>query len=261
MTGRYLNKTVIVTGGAGHLGQAITRAYLRDGADVVICGRRAPAQPIAENGRQAVFVQADIREAEQSQHVVDEAMGLFGRLDLLVNNAGGSPPMVAAEVSPMLTEKILKLNLLAPLVMSQQAYQAMTVRRVLQAPALLGNIINIASVSGARPSPGTAAYGAAKAGLLNATKSLAMEWGPWVRVNALIIGLVRHDAGLDHYGGEAGFNRVANMLPLKRMAEPEDVANACQYLSSEQASYISGATLEVDGGGEVPVFLYLAEQS
>ena len=161
MTGRYLNKTVIVTGGAGHLGQAITRAYLRDGADVVICGRRAPAQPIAENGRQAVFVQADIREAEQSQHVVDEAMGLFGWLDLLVNNAGGSPPMVAAEVSPMLTEKILKLNLLAPLVMSQQAYQAMTVRRVLQAPALLGNIINIASVSGARPSPGTAAYGAA----------------------------------------------------------------------------------------------------
>lgn len=253
------NRTVIVTGGAGYIGKAITLAYLKAGCNVVICGRREPEQAISANGAQATFVQADIRDPEQSQRVVSRTLELFGRLDVLVNNAGGSPPVKAAEASPGLTEKILRLNLLAPLVLAQQAYQAMvgnTSGGRQQAP---GNIINIASVSGVRPSPGTTAYGAAKAGLLSATKSLAMEWGPAVRVNAVVVGLVRHDAGIEHYGGEEGFNRVANMLPLKRMAEPEDIANACLYLSSEQASYISGATLEVDGGGEVPVFLYLAD--
>ncbi|NNC55666.1 MAG: SDR family oxidoreductase, partial [Pseudomonadales bacterium] len=108
------------------------------------------------------------------------------------------------------------------------------------------------------PSPGTAAYGAAKAGLLSATRSLAQEWGPKVRVNAIVVGLVHHDAGVEHYGGEEGFKRVAEMLPLKRMAQPSDIADACLYLTSEQAAYISGASLEVDGGGEAPVFLYLA---
>jgi len=86
-----------------------------------------------------------------------------------------------------------------------------------------------------------------------------MEWGPAIRVNALIVGLVHNGAGVDHYGGEEGFKRVADMLPLKRMAEPSDVANGVLMLCGQQASYISGATLEVDGGGEVPVFLYLAK--
>ena len=245
-------KTVIVTGGAGHIGRAITEAYLAAGENVVICGRRVPAVPVIAHGREALFVQADIRQAAQSQAVVDAAVSRFGGVDVLVNNAGGSPPVEAATASPALTEKILQLNLLAPLVLSQQVYQQM------QQQAQLGNIINIASVSGARPSPGSCAYGAAKAGLLSATRSLAMEWGPKVRVNAIIVGLVRHDAGLEHYGGPEGLQRVADMLPLKRMAEPQDIANACLYLSSPQASYVSGATLEVDGGGEVPVFLHLA---
>jgi len=248
-----------VTGGAGHIGKAITLAYLEAGCNVVICGRREPKQPISANGLEATFVQTDIRDPDQSQALISRTLELFGRLDVLVNNAGGSPPVKAAEASPGLTEKILQLNLLAPLVLAQQAYQAMAVNGPGESGQPPANIINIASVSGVRPSPGTTAYGAAKAGLLSATRSLAMEWGPAVRVNALVVGLVRHDAGIEHYGGEEGFNRVAGMLPLKRMAEPEDIANACLYLSSEQASYISGATLEVDGGGEVPVFLYLAD--
>lgn len=254
-------RTVIVTGGAGHIGRAITRAYLQAGCNVVICGRREPEQAVSDGGTEAVFVQADIRDPDQSQRVIDRTLELFGRLDVLVNNAGGSPPVRAADASPGLTEKVITLNLLAPLVLAQQAYHAMTDNKAGKAGLTPANIINIASVSGVRPSPGTAAYGAAKAGLLSATKSLAMEWGPVIRVNAIVVGLVRHDAGIEHYGGEEGFNRVAGMLPLKRMAEPEDVANACIYLSSEQAAYISGATLEVDGGGEVPVFLHLADKA
>ncbi|MBT4165352.1 MAG: SDR family oxidoreductase [Porticoccaceae bacterium] len=249
----YKGKSVIVTGGAGHIGRAISEAYLRAGANVIICGRRQPSQPVAIDGQSAIFVQADIRDPGQAQQVIDQCMAETQRLDILVNNAGGSPPIESATASPSITDKIIQLNLVAPLILSQMAYQVMSIDNS------CANIINIASVSGARPSPGTVAYGAAKAGLLSATKSLAQEWGPTVRVNAIIVGLVHHDAGVAHYGGPEGFAKVANMLPLKRMAEPSDIADACLYLSSQQAAYVSGATLEVDGGGEVPVFLHLAD--
>ena len=245
----------MVTGGAGHIGRAICESLLAEGAAVIAVGRREPADPIESQGREATFYGADIRDPVASQALMDFINERFGRLDILVNNAGGGPPVAAADASSELTQKIISLNLLAPLVLSQQAHSLLA-----QAPEG-GSIVNIASVSGARPSPGTAAYGAAKAGLLNVTKSLAMEWGPAIRVNALIVGLVHNDAGVEHYGGEEGFKRVADMLPLKRMASPQDVANAVMLMCSDRASYISGANLEVDGGGEVPVFLHLASES
>lgn len=248
-------KICLVTGGAGHIGRAICESLLAEGAEVIAVGRREPADPIESQGREATFYSADIRDSAASQALIDFVSERFGRLDILVNNAGGGPPVAAADATPELTQKIIALNLLAPLVLSQQAQPLLS-----QAPSG-GSIVNIASVSGARPSPGTAAYGAAKAGLLNVTKSLAMEWGPSIRVNALIVGLVHNDAGVEHYGGEEGFKRVADMLPLKRMASPQDVANAVMLMCSDRASYISGANLEVDGGGEVPVFLHLASES
>ena len=254
-TGQDLNgKVAIVTGGGGFIGRAITCAYLAAGAEVVICGRRKPGEAITANGKQAYFVAAEVRDPQQSQQVIDAALAQFGRLDILVNNAGGTPGVDAATAPAALTEKIIALNLTAPLVMSQQAYQAM------QKSAGSGAIVNIASVAGARPAPGTMAYGAAKAGLLSATKSLAMEWGPHVRVNAIIVGLVNNPAAAEHYGGEQGYRNIAAMLPLGRMAEPQDIADAALYLSSNQSAYVSGATLEVDGGGEVPVFLHLAKR-
>ena len=248
-------KVCLVTGGAGHIGRAICESLLAEGAEVIAVGRREPADPIASQGREATFYSADIRDPAASQALIDFVSDRFARLDILVNNAGGGPPVAAADASAELTQKIISLNLLAPLVLSQQAHSLLA-----QAPDG-GSIVNIASVSGARPSPGTAAYGAAKAGLLNVTKSLAMEWGPQIRVNALIVGLVHNEAGVEHYGGEEGFKRVADMLPLKRMASPQDVANAVMLMCSDRASYISGANLEVDGGGEVPVFLHLASES
>jgi NAD(P)-dependent dehydrogenase (short-subunit alcohol dehydrogenase family) len=248
-------KVCLVTGGAGHIGRAICESLLAQGAEVIAVGRREPAEPVAFQGREATFYSADIRDPAASQALIESVAERFGRLDILVNNAGGGPPVAAADASAELTQKIISLNLLAPLVLSQQAHPLL-----MKAPGG-GAIVNIASVSGARPSPGTAAYGAAKAGLLNVTKSLAMEWGPQIRVNALIVGLVHNEAGVEHYGGEEGFKRVADMLPLKRMASPQDVANAVLLMCSDRASYISGANLEVDGGGEVPVFLHLANES
>ena len=249
-------KVCLVTGGAGHIGRAICESLLAEGAEVIAVGRREPTDPISSaEGREAMFYSADIRDSVASQALIDFVTDRFGQLDVLVNNAGGGPPVAAADASAELTQKIVSLNLLAPLVLSQQAHSLLAHARN------GGSIVNIASVSGARPSPGTAAYGAAKAGLLNVTKSLAMEWGPQIRVNALIVGLVHNEAGVEHYGGEEGFKRVADMLPLKRMASPQDVANAVMLMCSDRASYISGANLEVDGGGEVPVFLHLASES
>ena len=156
-------KVCLVTGGAGHIGRAICEALLSQGAEVIALGRREPAMPIAYNEKVATFLSADIRDAATSQAVIDTIEERFGRLDILINNAGGGPPVAAADASPELTQKIVALNLLAPIVLSQQAH------RLLVQGQGVGSIVNIASVSGARPSPGTAAYGAAKAGLLNVT--------------------------------------------------------------------------------------------
>jgi NAD(P)-dependent dehydrogenase (short-subunit alcohol dehydrogenase family) len=250
----FAGRVVVVTGGAGHIGRAICKAFLTEGAEVIAVGRREPKTAIMAGDREASFFSADIRDPGASQALINHVTSTHGRIDVLVNNAGGGPPVAAADASPELTQKIIALNLTAPVILSQQAHPA------LMASEQVASVINIASVSGARPSPGTAAYGAAKAGLLNVTKSLAMEWGPDIRVNALIVGLVHNDAGVEHYGGESGFQRVADMLPLKRMAAPTDIANAVLMLCSDRSSYISGANLEVDGGGEVPVFLHLASE-
>jgi NAD(P)-dependent dehydrogenase (short-subunit alcohol dehydrogenase family) len=180
--------------------------------------------------------------------VITAAAERFGHLDVLVNNAGGSPAVPAADASARFVAQVVALNLLAPMYCSQAA------NAVMQAGGG-GSIVNIGSVSGLRPSPGTAAYGAAKAGLVNLTRTLAVEWAPKVRVNCVVAGMIATEAAEDHYGGAAGLAAVAATVPLGRMGTPEDVAGACLFLSSPLASYVSGAALEVHGGGEGPAFL------
>ncbi len=251
-------KAVIVTGGCKGIGAAVARRFLGAGADVVICCRHAPAAlprggaPGAE--REAAFLAADVRDVEAIDRVVAFTLARYGRLDVLVNNAGGSPEAAAATASPRFSAAIIALNLTAPLNFAQRA------NAVMQAQAEGGVILNIASVSGTRPSPGTAAYGAAKAGLLNLTQSLAVEWAPKVRVNAVTVGLVRTPDALAHYGGERGLAAVSATVPLGRMGEPDDVADACLFLASPLARYMSGASLLVHGGGERPAFLGAAER-
>ena len=117
------------------------------------------------------------------------------------------------------------------------------------------SIVNIGSVSGLRPSPGTAAYGAAKAGLINLTRTLAVEWAPKVRVNCVVAGMIATEAADDHYGGPEGLAAVAATVPLGRLGTPADVAGVCLFLASPLASYVSGAAVEAHGGGEWPAFL------
>jgi NAD(P)-dependent dehydrogenase (short-subunit alcohol dehydrogenase family) len=201
------------------------------------------------DGNTAVFVECDVRDYEQIEACVDAAVSQFGRLDVLVNNAGGAPYADAATASPRFSESIIRLNLIAPLNFAQVA------NRVMQTQDSGGSIINIASVSTIRPSPGTAAYGAAKAGLVNLGTSLAVEWAPKVRVNALVVGLTRTEQAHLHYGDEEGIAAVGATVPLGRMAVPEDIGNACLFLASPLASYVSGTNFAVHGGGEKPAFL------
>jgi len=258
----FTGRAVLVTGGAKGIGRGIAEAYLAAGADVVVCGRSTPAEADLPVGvdpsgdeRRAVFVAADLRDADQAVAVVSAAMERFGRLDVLVNNAGGSPSADAATASPRFAASIVQLNLLAPL------YCAQAANAVMQGQEEGGSIVNIASVSGLRPSPGTAAYGAAKAGLISLTTSLAVEWAPKVRVNALSAGLVATESADAHYGGAEGMARVAATIPLGRFGTPGDMAGICLFLSSPLAAYVSGANVVAHGGGERPAFLAAAAQA
>ncbi len=246
-------KVAIVTGGGRGVGRGITERFLEAGADVVICGRTQPDALPEAGGRRAAFVQADVRDFEQTQRLVASATERFGRLDILVNNAGGAPPAEAATASPRFSEAILRLNLIAPLHCAQQA------NAVMQQQADGGVIVNIASVSGIRPSPGAAAYGAAKAGLLNLTQTLAVEWAPRVRVNAVTAGMIRTEQSQLHYGDQEGIRAVGATVPLGRMAEPRDIGDVCLFLASPLASYVSGASILVHGGGEKPAYLDAAK--
>jgi len=245
----FSGKTVIVTGGGKGVGSGISQCFLEAGANVVICGRSEPETLPEVNGHKAIFVAADVRDVEHIHKVISVAVETFGRLDVLVNNAGGAPYAEAATASPRFSEKIIGLNLIAPLNFSQAA------NRIMQQQTDGGCIINIASVSAIRPSPGTAAYGAAKAGLLNLTMTLAVEWAPKVRVNAAICGMIKTEQAHLHYGDEQSIRDIEATVPLGRLASPDDVGNTCLYLASPLASYVTGSTVTVHGGGEKPAFL------
>lgn len=242
-------RVVIVTGGTKGVGRGITDRFLEAGADVVVTARHEPDEPIVVDGREAAFVAADIRDVDQIDAVVAFTLDRFGRLDHLVNNAGGSPMADAATASPRFSKAIVDLNLMAPLHFAQRA------NAVMQEQEGGGSIINIGSVSGTRPSPMSAAYGAAKAGLLNLSQSLAVEWAPKVRVNVVTGGIIRTEQAHLHYGDEAGIAAVARTIPMQRMGLPADIADACLYLASPLAGFVTGTNLSVHGGGERPAFL------
>ena len=245
-------RVAIVTGGTRGIGAAIVRRLLEDGYQVATCGRSAPEAPITAGGRTADFDACDIRDPEAVAAWIAAIVARHGRIDLVVNNAGGSPQAEAATASPRFSERILQLNLLAPLHVSQAAYPHLKASR--------GSIVNIASVSAVRPSPDTAIYGAAKAGLVSLTTSLAQEWGPEVRVNAIIVGLIETETAAQTYGSEEAQQRIGASLPLGRMGRGSDIAEAVLFLASPGAAYVSGARLEVHGGGERPLFLEIVKK-
>jgi len=241
-------RVALVTGGARGIGLGITTSFLAAGATIVTCSR-SEVDPLPGTTHEV----CDIRDPEAVASLMARIVARHGRLDVLVNNAGGAPYALAAEASPRFHDKVVGLNLLGPLACAQAA------NAVMQEQGSGGSIVNISSVSAGRPSPGTAAYGAAKAGLDSLTASLAVEWAPRVRVNSIDVGLCRTEQSDDHYGGDAGVAAIERTIPLGRMARPEEVGVVAAFLASDLASYVSGARVECHGGGEPPVFLSAVE--
>jgi NAD(P)-dependent dehydrogenase (short-subunit alcohol dehydrogenase family) len=244
-------RVVIVTGGSQGVGLGIARAFLRGGASVVTCARTPFSEPpAAEDDEQlarSMHVVADVREPEDVARVVDETVNRFGRLDVLVNNAGGQPPADISTVSPRFIRAIIDLNLTAPIVAAQAA------NRVMQQQPEGGSIINISSQASMPGSGGgsLAPYAAAKAGLNHVTRSLANAFGPKVRVNCVSLGWVLTDAMADLLlpDDRIEWDATVARIPLGRMGTPEEIGGLCVFLASPAAGYVTGATLWADGGG------------
>jgi NAD(P)-dependent dehydrogenase (short-subunit alcohol dehydrogenase family) len=230
-----MNRVVLITGGTRGLGRGIAQAFVDDGDQVVVCGRTAGDGP----GR---FVACDVRDPAAVEALIADVLAHEGRLDVVVNNAGGSPSALVAESSPRFAERIVALNLLAPLYIARAAHAVMSE----------GVVLNIGSVASVRPAPGTAAYAAAKAGLTTLTRALALEWAPAVRVNQITVGLLDTERTAETYGEDV--TSVAATVPMGRLASVTDVAAACLMLTSPALAYVTGADLFVDGGGEIPAF-------
>jgi NAD(P)-dependent dehydrogenase (short-subunit alcohol dehydrogenase family) len=234
------NKTVLVTGGTAGIGEATARAYAAAGADVVLIGRdvdrgRKIVDSIAKAGASARFIPADLENVEEVQRLTEEV----GDVDVLVNNAGAFPFGATHEVDSQLFDSTYALNVKAPFFLTG-AY----------APRMAANgggaIVNVTTMVAGFGAPGMALYGSTKAALELLTKAWAAEYGPQgVRVNAIAPGPTR-TPGTEPMGD--GLDQLAATLPLGRPADAEEIANAALFLGSDEASYINGAVLAVDGG-------------
>ena len=240
---RLAGRVVLVTGGVRGVGAGISAVFADQGATVVTCARR----PV--EGNPYDFHSCDIRDDASVKALVDAVVATHGRIDVVVNNAGGSPYALAADASARFSTKIVELNLLGTLSVSTHA------NAVMQQQDSGWSIVNITSVSGRRPTPGTVAYGAAKAGVENMTTTLAVEWAPKVRVNSVVVGMVETEQSKLFYGDADSIAAISRNVPLGRLAKPADIGWATAFLASDAASYISGASLEVHGGGEPPHYL------
>ncbi len=241
-------RVVLVTGGARGVGDGIVETFLRAGATVEICGRSTPEALREVDGRRPRFTGVDVREAEQVRDWVEEVVARHGRLDVAVNNAGGAPYADFADASVRFHQKISDLNFMASVNVAHAAHRHL-------AASGDGVLLNITSISARRASPGTAVYGAAKAAVESLTASLGVEWAPAVRVNAVSCGLVATPGSTEHYGDPEQVARIAATIPRGVFATPLEVGAACLMLASPLAGHVTGAVLNVDGGGEWPAFL------
>jgi NAD(P)-dependent dehydrogenase (short-subunit alcohol dehydrogenase family) len=247
----FAGKTVIVTGGSQGVGLGISRAFLRQGAAVVTCARRpfddCPAADSDEERSRSMHLQADVRNDESVDSVIAATLERFGRIDVLVNNAGGQPPADIATASPRFIRAIIDLNLTAPMVFASKVYRTMSEQ------GSGGCIINISSQASMPTGSGGSLvpYGAAKAGLNHMTRSLAVAWGRKVRVNCISLGWVETEAMAELLLPENRDQWTATIdrIPVGRMGTPDEIGRLCTFLASDEASYLNGTTIWADGGG------------
>jgi len=249
---RLTDRVAIVTGAGKGIGRGIALAFAEAGADVVCAARteadiEATAAAVRERGRRAEAIRCDVTVTADLEALVAAAAKAFGRIDVLVNNAGGTPPRPALDTSEGFFERALRFNLTSAFLLSK-----------LVVPHMLthggGSVVNISSRAGGMVQTGFVAYGTAKAGLSFMTKNLAADLAPKVRVNAIAVGGVA-TAALESVLTNAAIRRQMEAgTPMGRIGEPEDVAACALYLASPAASWVTGKVFEVDGGAESPAF-------
>jgi len=245
---KLTDKVAIVTGAGRGIGQGIALAFAEAGADVVVAARSEEqlaktATGIRERGRRALAVPTDVLKTEQLDALVQKTVDEFGRIDVLVNNAGGSPPREALQTSQAFFERAIHFNTTQALLLSQRVVPHMV-------RAGGGSIVNIGSRAGGMPQKAFVAYGTAKAALIFMTKLLAQEWAPKVRVNVIAVGGVATSA-LEVVITDPTLKRTfEEKTPMGRIGEVEDIAACALYLASPASSWVTGKTFEVDGGTE-----------
>ncbi|MFN8544723.1 MAG: glucose 1-dehydrogenase [Candidatus Binatia bacterium] len=244
---RLTDRVAVVTGAGRGIGAGIAAAYAEVGADVVLAARTPEqledtAARVRAFGRRALVVPCDVTERAQLENVVARAMETFGRIDVLVNNAGGTPPREALQTSERFFEQALRFNLTSAFLLSRLVIPHMLARDG-------GSIVNISSAAGRFPQAGFVAYGTAKAALSFMTRLLAYEMAPRVRINAIAVGATETTA-LGAFLDDALRAKMEALTPMRRLGQVEDIALAALYLASPASSWVTGKILEVDGGTE-----------
>lgn len=237
-------KVAIVTGASAGLGKSMALGLARAGADVAVCARtvekiEAAAAEIRTTGARALAVATDVRDAGQIDHMLEKTLEAFGKVDILVNNAGGHFEKTPLELSERGWDAVIKENLTSVFLFSQAVAKIMRNQK-------RGSIINNSSVAGLGSYSINASYGAAKAGIISLTKTLAKELAPYnVRVNVIAPGLMATETVKPFYNSRS---EMLSKVPMGRYGEPEEMVGPAVFLASDASSYVTGSTIVVDGG-------------
>lgn len=244
MSGTHEGRVAIVTGASRGIGFAAAQRLVDEGAKVLITARKADALAEAAESlggsEHAIWAAGSADDVEHQAAAVAQAIDAFGRLDYLVNNTGINPAYGRMiDIEHAAANKIFAVNVVGAISWTQQAYRASFEKNG-------GAVVNIASVAGQLPAPNIGTYGASKAALIHVTKELAVELGPDVRVNAVCPAVVKTKFATALYEGRE--EEVARPYPLKRLGEPDDIGSLVSFLLSDDASWITGQAITIDGG-------------